>query len=209
MITLASKSSDKLTPRQLDLAILISRYRHEHGIAPSMQELADAQGVSKVTVFEHIGELEKKGVIRRDKNKARSIEIIGEDRLPAEQDATLPVLGHIAAGSPIEAVENRQAVDLATIFKSKCGVRVVRLRGDNVAENTVDGDYLVIELRNRVRNGEQVVVTVGRASILVMRYYRDSSTHIRLVDGCRGIEPLIVEASECDILGVVIGMVRL
>src|SRR5947209_20137260 len=119
-----------LTPRQTDVVVAIRNYRHLHGYAPTMQELADQLGTSKVTIFEHVGALEKKRVLRRDKHKARSLELVGEGRLPDEDRSTkLPLLGNIAAGSPIEAVENREEIDLETMFQSRTGVYVLRVRG--------------------------------------------------------------------------------
>src|SRR3954463_14857463 len=109
-----------LTPRQLDVIVAIRNYRHLHGYSPTMQELADQLGTSKVTIFEHVGALEKKRVIRRDKHKARSLEIITDDALPDEDRPTkLPLLGNIAAGVPIEAIENRDVLDLESIFYAK------------------------------------------------------------------------------------------
>src|SRR5205085_2193745 len=106
-----------LTPRQLDVIVAIRNFRHIHGYSPTMQELADQLGTSKVTIFEHVGALEKKRVLRRDKHKARSLEIVSEERLPDENRSTkLPLLGNIAAGAPIEAVENREELDLETMF---------------------------------------------------------------------------------------------
>ena len=102
-----------LTPRQVDVIVAIRNYRHLHGYSPTMQELADQLGTSKVTIFEHVGALEKKRVLRRDKHKARSLEITADEKLPDEERATkLPLLGNIAAGSPIEAIENREELDL-------------------------------------------------------------------------------------------------
>src|SRR3954463_8665368 len=96
-----------LTPRQVDVIVAIRNYRHLHGYFPTMQELADQLGTSKVTIFEHVGALEKKRGRRRDKHKARSFEIITEEKLPDEnRSAKRPLLGSIAAGLPIEAVEN-------------------------------------------------------------------------------------------------------
>ena len=116
-----------LTPRQLDVLVAIRNYRHLHGYSPTMQELADQLGTSKVTIFEHVGALERKRVIRRDKHKARSLEIVSDEMLPDEERSTkLPLLGNIAAGAPIEAVENREELDLETLFHSKHGVYVLR-----------------------------------------------------------------------------------
>src|ERR1700683_5741191 len=116
-----------LTPRQVDVLVAIRNYRYLNGYSPTMQELADQLGTSKVTIFEHVGALEKKRVIRRDKHKARSLEIISDELLPDENRSTkLPLLGNIAAGSPIEAVENREEIDLQQLFRSKNGVYVLR-----------------------------------------------------------------------------------
>src|SRR5450432_3113966 len=117
-----------LTPRQTDVIVAIRNYRYLNGYSPTMQELADQLGTSKVTIFEHVGALEKKRILRRDKHKARSLELIGEAKLPDEDRATkLPLLGNIAAGSPIEAVEQREEIDLETLFHSNKGVYVLRV----------------------------------------------------------------------------------
>ena len=140
-----------LTPRQLDVIVAIRNYRHLHGYSPTMQELADQLGTSKVTIFEHVGALEKKRVLRRDKHKARSLEIVADEQLPDEDRATkLPLLGNIAAGSPIEAVENREELDLETMFHARNGVYVLRVRGDSMIDDHLcDGDYVVIERREQ------------------------------------------------------------
>src|SRR5947199_3943524 len=116
-----------LTPRQTDVVVAIRNYRHLHGYSPTMQELADQLGTSKVTIFEHVGALEKKRVLHRDKHKARSLEIVTDERLPDENRATkLPLLGNIAAGAPIEAVEQREEIDMETLFHSRAGVYCLR-----------------------------------------------------------------------------------
>src|SRR3982751_998781 len=105
-----------LTPRQVDVIVAIRNYRHLHGYSPTMQELADQLGTSKVTIFEHVGALEKKRVPPRAKHKARSLEIISEEKLPDEnRNPKLPLLGNIAAGSPIEAIEDREELDLEAL----------------------------------------------------------------------------------------------
>src|SRR3984885_4770296 len=146
-----------LTPRQLDVVVAIRNYRHLNGYAPTMQELADQLGTSKVTIFEHVGALEKKHAIRRDKHKARSLEIVSDERLPDEERSTkLPLLGSIAAGSPIEAIETREELDLEQLFHAKNGVYVLKVRGDSMIDDHLcDGDYVVIERRDIARNGEQ------------------------------------------------------
>src|ERR1700677_4004462 len=108
-----------LTPRQLDVIVAIRDYRHLHGYSPTMQELVDQLGTSKVTIFEHVGALEKKHVLKRDKHKASSLEITSDEKLPDEERSTkLPLRGNIAAGSRIEAIENRRELDLEQLFRS-------------------------------------------------------------------------------------------
>jgi repressor LexA len=197
-----------LTPRQLDVVVAIRNYRHIHGYAPTMQELADQLKTSKVTIFEHIGALEKKRILRRNKHKARSLEIIA-DVLPDEDRPTkLPLLGNIAAGSPIEAVEDRQEVDLEQLFQSRQGVYVLRVRGDSMIEDHLcDGDYVVIERRDQARNGEQVVALLDTGEATLKRFYREGSK-VRLQPANSSMEPRIVDAGRVRVQGVVIGVLR-
>src|SRR5438477_6167058 len=199
-----------LTPRQLDVLVAIRNYRHLHGYSPTMQELADQLGTSKVTIFEHVGALEKKRVLRRDKHKARSLEIITEERLPDENRATkLPLLGNIAAGSPIEAVEQREEIDMEGLFHSRNGVYCLRVRGESMIDDHLcDGDYVVIERRETARNGEQVVALfteTGEATL--KRYYKEGSK-IRLQPANEKMQPRYVDPDKLRIQGVVIGLLR-
>jgi repressor LexA len=198
-----------LTPRQLDVVVAIRNYRHINGYAPTMQELADQLGTSKVTIFEHIGALEKKRVIRRDKHKARSLEIISDELLPDENRSTkLPLLGNIAAGSPIEAVENREELDLEKLFSSRQGVYVLRVRGESMIDDHLcDGDYVVIERRENAKNGEQVVALLDTGEATLKRFYKEGSK-IRLQPANRTMEPRMVNADQCKVQGVVIGVLR-
>ncbi|MDP9172810.1 MAG: transcriptional repressor LexA [Planctomycetota bacterium] len=198
-----------LTPRQLDVIVAIRNYRHIHGMAPTMQELADQLGTSKVTIFEHIGALEKKRVIRRDKHKARSIFIVSDEKLPDENRATkLPLLGNIAAGSPIEAVENREEIDLEQMFHSRTGVYVLRVRGESMIEDHLcDGDYVVIERTPTARNGQQVVALLDSGEATLKRFYREGNK-IRLQPANSKMEARIVPADKCRVQGVVIGVLR-
>lgn len=198
-----------LTPRQLDVIVAIRNYRHLHGYSPTMQELADQLGTSKVTIFEHVGALEKKHVLRRDKHKARSLEIISDEKLPDEnRDTRLPLLGNIAAGSPIEAIENREELDLEQMFQSRHGVYVLRVRGNSMIEDHLcDGDYVVIERRDTARNGEQVVALLDSGEATLKRFYKEGSK-IRLQPANREMEPRIVDADRVKVQGIVIGVLR-
>ncbi len=199
-----------LTPRQLDVLAAIRNYRHLNGYAPTMQELADQLGTSKVTIFEHVGALEKKGILSRDKHKARSLEICTDELLPDENRPTkLPMLGNIAAGSPIEAVENREELDLEELFASRNGVFVLKVRGESMIEDHLcDGDYVVIERSETARNGQQVVALLQSGEATLKRFYKEPGGKVRLQPANSTMAPKIVPAGECRVQGVVIGVLR-
>lgn len=200
-----------LTPRQVDVLVAIRNYRHLHGYAPTMQELADTLGTSKVTIFEHVGALEKKKILKRDKHKARSLEICTDKKLPDEHRSTkLPLLGNIAAGSPIEAVENREEIDLEQMFNARAGVYVLRVRGESMIEDhLMDGDYVVIERRETARNGEQVVALIEDTNEATLkRFYREPGNKVRLQPANSSMEPRIVDGDRVRVQGVVIGVLR-
>jgi repressor LexA len=198
-----------LTPRQLDVLVAIRDYRYLHGVSPTMQELADQLGTSKVTIFEHVGALEKKGLLKRDKHKARSLEITTDEPLPDEERSTkLPLVGSIAAGSPIEAVENREELDLEQLYNRPNGVFVLKVRGDSMIEDHLcDGDYVVIERRDSARNGEQVVALLDSGEATLKRYYKEGR-NIRLQPANSTMQPRVVPADNVKVQGVVIGVLR-
>jgi repressor LexA len=198
-----------LTPRQIDVIVAIRNFRHINGYSPTMQELADQLGTSKVTIFEHVNALEKKRMLKRDRHKARSLEIISDEKLPDEDRNTkLPLLGTIAAGSPIEAVETREEIDLEKLFASKTGVYVLKIRGDSMIEDHLcDGDYVIIERRENAKNGEQVVALLDTGEATLKRYYKEGH-RIRLQPANSSMEPRYIEADRCRIQGVVIGVLR-
>lgn len=198
-----------LTPRQLDVLVAIRDYRYLHGVAPTMQELADQLGTSKVTIFEHVGALEKKSLLRRDKHKARSLEITTDEPLPDEERTTkLPLLGAIAAGSPIEAVETREELDLEQLYSRPNGVFVLKVRGESMIEDHLcDGDYVVIERRDSARNGEQVVALLDSGEATLKRYYKEGR-NVRLQPANSTMQPRIVPADAVKVQGVVIGVLR-
>ena len=198
-----------LTPRQLDVLVAVRNYRHLHSMAPTMQELADQLGTSKVTIFEHIEALERKGVIKRNAHMSRSLEIIPK-YLPDEERATkLPMLGTIAAGSPILAVENREELDLEEIFKSKHGVYVLKVKGESMIEDHLcDGDFVIIERRETARNGETVVALIDNSEATLKKFSKDSGNKIKLSPANSTMQPRVLDAKRVKIQGIVIGSIR-
>lgn len=208
-----------LTPKQLTILTRIRDLRLARGYSPTMQELADELGVSKVTVFEHVEALIKKGALLRQPNKARSLEISPEVRLPDEERHTrLPLVGAIAAGSPIEAVEQREHLDLEALFCPRSGAMaatqkfVLQVRGDSMIDEQIrDGDYVICEQRNAARNGQTVVAlldTGGEGEATLKKFYRERDGRIRLQPANSKYEPIYARPEEIQIQGVVIGVVR-
>ncbi len=194
-----------LTPRQLEILTLIRDAKRNVGYSPTLQEIADQLGISKITVFEHVGNLVDKGVLNRRSNKARSLELTALARLPDDRPAVLPLVGRIAAGQPIEAVETPDTVDLEQVFASQHPVAILTVAGDSMVEDGInDGDWVVYEQRSDARNGDTVVALVeGEATL--KRFYKEKN-RVRLQPANDAYEPIF--AREIDIQGVVIGLLR-
>jgi len=166
-----------LTPKQLYVLRRIRDDRIAYGYSPTMQELADELGVSKVTVFEHVEALIKKGALLRQPNKARSLEVNPDVQLPSEQRSTrLPFVGTIAAGMPIEAVEDQQTFDLEELFGPNAARNatkrfVLQVRGDSmINEHIRDGDYVIVEQHQTARNGLCVVALLDIGVAWVLKF---------------------------------------
>jgi repressor LexA len=198
-----------------------------------MQELADELKVSKVTVFEHVEALIKKGALRREPNKARSLELSEDVQLPDEERSTrIPLVGMIAAGNPIEAVESRETLDLESLFGARSNAKfaatsfqdadpdnasssvqlpsgavfALQVRGDSMIEDHIcDGDYVVVQRQATARNGQTVVALLDSGEATLKRYYKEKD-HIRLQPANVNYEPILVP--NCIIQGIVIGVIR-
>ncbi len=198
--------SSSLTPKQLRVLTFIRDYSNAHGYAPTMQELADEFGVSKVTVFEHIAALHKKGYLRRTRHRARSLQLKGDIPFPDERATRLRLVGTIAAGRPIEAVEDREVLDLEELFVSPAETFVLKVRGDSMVEDNIcDGDFVVCEKRATARDGETVVALLESGEATLKRLYHDADG-IRLQPANPKYAPL--KTRQVQVQGVVVGVVR-
>ncbi|MBI1337802.1 MAG: transcriptional repressor LexA [Phycisphaera sp.] len=210
--TMSPPLNPNLTPKQLDILMRIREMRLTRGYSPTMQELADELGVSKVTVFEHVEALIRKGALLRDKNKARSLEINPAFKLPSEERSSrLPLVGAIAAGFPIEAVEDQQTLDLEDLFAPRSSRKtnfVLKVRGDSMIEEQIrDGDYVVIERRDTAYNGQTVVALLDTGEATLKKFYKEKGRY-RLQPANPAYEPLFVKPDECQIQGIVVGVIR-
>ena len=202
-----------LTPKQLHILTRIRDMRLTRGYSPTMQELADELGVSKVTVFEHVQALIKKGALLRQPNKARSLEVNPEVDLPDEQRNTrLPLVGSIAAGVPIEAVEDREYLDLEDLFAAGGAAGntfVLRVRGDSMIDEQIrEGDFVIVQKRNTALNGQTVVALLEEGDATLKKFYREKGGKVRLQPANDKYEPIMVDEGGVQVQGVVIGVVR-
>jgi repressor LexA len=201
-----------LTPKQQRIVTLVRDWRLTQGYSPTMQELADELGVSKVTVFEHVEALIKKGALRRNANKARSLELTDDCLLPDEQRSTrLPLVGRIAAGAPIDAIEDREFLDLEQLFAQPSAsgdVFVLNVSGDSmIDEQIADGDYVICYRTNQARSGQTVVALLDTGEATLKKLYKDRGRY-RLQPANEAYEPIWVEPDQLQIQGVVIGVIR-
>jgi repressor LexA len=199
-----------LTPKQLKILQLIRDWRIRRGYSPTMQELADEIGVSKVTVFEHVEALIKKGALVREPNKARSLSIADGVAVPDEARPTrFPLVGRIAAGYPIEKVPDQDEIDLAEILSSRGkgdSTFALKVEGDSMKdEGILNGDYVLVERTETARNGDRVVALLPDGQTTLKTFFREDD-HIRLQPANPGFEPIKVKF--CQVQGIVKGVVR-
>lgn len=197
--------------RQKQILDFIRQFIQTNGSAPTLKAIADALGVSSLaTVHEHLTTLEEKGLIKRKTGKVRSIELIGEGNndLAAGAKITVPILGFIAAGSPIDPYTDPNAsMDIPPNFASgKKRVYVLQVRGQSMIEEQIrDGDFVVVEHTDKARNGEIVVALLDNGMATLKRFFKEA-TRIRLEPANAAMAPIFVK--NVRIQGKVVGLVR-
>jgi len=206
-----------LTKRQKEVLDLLVTFLNKHGYSPSFEEISKSLRLhSLATVHKHITTLEKKGYIRRGYNQSRSIEIL---QLPkpvreqvvqrqSESAVELPMMGRIAAGRPLEAVEDRETFSLGEFTRGDNNF-VLQVKGNSMRDDHIlDGDYIVVEQTQVANPGEIVVALVGGSDATLKRFYRESGGKIRLQPANSEMQPIIVPAAEVKIQGRVVGVLR-
>jgi repressor LexA len=194
-----------LTRRQAEIVAFLRTYVEDQGISPTLEEIAAHFGVNKVTIFGHVAELERKGVLRRAaRGVSRGLQIVdGDEPAPAH---ALPILGRIAAGAPIEALEDPEILDLGDLIPSGSEVYALRVSGQSMIEDAIaDGDIVLVERRATARNGETVVAVLPDGDATLKRFYKEKG-RIRLQPANASMRPIFVK--EVEVRGVVIGVVR-
>jgi repressor LexA len=207
-----------LTKRQKQVYDFIADFVARNGYSPSFEEIGQGMELSSLaTVHKHISNLEKKGLLKRDYNRSRSIDVLPpkgalKKSLAAAAAAapigtSLPLMGRIAAGRPIEAVENPETISLSDITRSK-DVYVLEVSGESmIDEHIMSGDYVLVEKAQTARNGEMVVALVNGTESTLKRMYKEDAS-IRLQPSNAAMPPIIVPAQNVAIQGRVIGVLR-
>ncbi len=196
--------------RQRQILDFIREHIQATGSAPSLKQIAGALGVNSLaTVHEHLQTLEAKGLIKRKHGKSRSIELINEEQIfPKTQTVTVPIMGFIAAGSPLEPYNDPNAtMDIAPSFVSgKKRVYVLQVRGESMIEEQIrDGDFVVVEEADQAKNGEIVVALLDNGMATLKRFYKEA-TRIRLEPANSTMSPIFVKSVR--IQGKVVGLIR-
>jgi repressor LexA len=198
-----------LTKRQKEILDFLEGFLSDNGYAPSFEEIAKHFGyTSLATVHEHLENLRQKGYIRKSYNASRSVELVPAGAHVAAIE--LPLLGNVAAGVPIEAIQDNETVSVPEDFLGRGGEHyVLRVRGDSMIDEQIrDGDYIVVNARNNATNGDTVVALVHGESATVKKFYRENDGRVRLQPANATMSPMFFRGHEVAIQGVVIGVLR-
>lgn len=202
-------SYGKITEKQMQILEYIKNEILSSGYPPTVREICDAVGLkSTSSVFAHLEKLENNGYIRRDPTKPRAIEVVDDNfNLTRREVVNIPMLGQVAAGQPLLAVENiSNYFPIPAEFIPKEQTFMLKVKGESMINVGIfDGDFIMVEKRPTARNGEIVVALVDD-SATVKTFYKEDG-HIRLQPENDNMDPILVP--DCQILGKVFGVLRL
>ena len=196
------------TDRARQVYDFVRAYTARHGYAPKLREIADHLGIaSRGVVHRYLRALKAEGLIRVEPERARGI------RLPRSRTAvvrpyTLPLLGRIAAGRPIEAISGEDEIDLSEFFVNHNRF-VLRVQGDSMIEDGIlDGDMVIVEKRETADNGEIVVALIDGMEATLKRLQKNRDDTVTLRPANSQMSPMRYAAARVRIQGVVVGQFR-
>jgi repressor LexA len=196
-------SKPNLTRRQKQILAFIEKYLNKYDYAPSFREIAESLKLSSVaTISDHIHNLKQKGFLTTEKNLARSIQLT-----PAwdEEAFSIPLLGTIAAGSPIEAIRTHETIYIPHDMM-KPNVFALKAKGNSMIDDGIlEGDYVIIEKIEQPRNGDIVVSLFDNQNVTLKRFFKEKD-HIRLQPANSNYDPIRVK--KVTIQGRVLGVIR-
>ncbi len=197
----------KLTKRQKEILDFIAGFIAREGYSPSMEEIAaHFKFASLNAVFKHLEALAQRGYLRRDANRARSIELARENEAISK---SIPLMGLIAAGRPIEAVAAPEMLAVPEeLLPGRGNYFILRVQGDSmIDEHIADGDYVIVESRENAVNGQTVVALIDGESVTLKKIYREGD-QVRLQPANQALLPIVVEGGRVKVQGVVVGVMR-
>jgi len=200
--------TNNLTKRQRQILDYITDFTNENGYAPSYREIGDRFNLSSpATIHDHVKNLKEKGLLKISHNEARSIEIIPIKTDWSAEAIEIQLVGMIAAGEPIEAIEgNERMVVPADFVNDPANSYVLKVKGNSMIEDGIlDGDYVVIERNPSPKNGDIVVALLNNAYATLKKFYREAN-RIRLQPANSKMKPIYTY--DPLIQGVVKGVIR-
>jgi repressor LexA len=213
-----TESTIQLSPRQLQLLRMIACCQESRCYSPTIAELASELDISRSTVFEHIAELRNKGLLSCHPNRARSLKLTSRAQellrhladqcsRPYSAEATgIPLSGKVAAGVPLEAVENTEYLSLNSCFGGGDDVFALEVKGDSmVGEDICEGDYVICRRSSVANDGQLVIAIVDNENATLKRFYKEKS-QARLQPANESYQPIY--SDNCRIQAIVVGLIR-
>jgi repressor LexA len=196
-----------LTKRQKEILDFITRFVDEKGYSPSLMEIAKHFKLSSVaTVHKHVDNLRKKGYVTKTWNANRSLDLT--DQAATVRSVRLPLVGRVAAGQPIEALQEHEVIAVPEDMVGRHTTFVLEVRGDSMIDEQIrDGDYVIVEERPRARDGDMVIALIDGEETTLKKFYRQGEK-VRLQPANVSMEPIMVEGHRVRIQGIVTGVLR-
>ena len=197
-----------LTRRQKEILDYLGRHIERKGYAPTIEEIGDHFGLSSLaTVHKHLTNLQEKGLIKRAWNRSRALELVPTE--VAVRAVELPLLGRVAAGTPIEAVSSTETIFVPEDMVGKKSTYVLQVKGDSMIEEQIrDGDYVIVEDRTTARDGEMVIALLEGENVTLKKLFREGGGKVRLQPANSRMKPIFVDQDDVRVQGVVIGVLR-
>ena len=198
-----------LTDRQQQTYDFISAYARRHGVTPKLREIAQHLGISsRGSIHRYLRAIEAEGLITVEPDRARGIRLAAAPGMPDARASTLPLMGRIAAGRPIEAIAGQDHIDLSEFFVGPNRF-VLRVQGDSMVEDGIlDGDMVVVEQRGHAEDGEIVVALIDNEEATLKRLQRNGDGSITLRPANRLLVPMRYPGERVCVQGVVVGQLR-
>jgi repressor LexA len=213
-----AKRAIQLTPRQYQLLKMVAQFQENRCYSPTLGEMASELKLSRSTVFEHITELRKKGLLCASPNRARSLTLTSQARkllsafndpsFPSNRNESrgIPLAGRVAAGAPLEAVENIESLSLNTCFGNGDDIFALQVSGQSMIDEDIhDGDYVICHRSRVAHDGQLVVAVVDNDNVTLKKFYKEKA-RVRLQPANDDFQPIY--SDNCRIEAVVIGLVR-